>query len=178
MGLLTKLFGSSNEKKTELPEIKREDFVDDSDPNEEIIKTEFGTSMPIDAIYAYIEQDYEEQGYTDAMCNADSSYKESKKTIIINGLKRRFQQVNLRYQQDLRTIDVQICIIEEQGMINTASALKARKETYLEHMHTISTMENDLENGDLKILSMIDSYDRGFLRGLAAKSEILLNHGK
>lgn len=43
--------------------------------------------MPIDAIYAYIKDDYEQMGYDDAMCNADIQYKESKKEIIINKLK-------------------------------------------------------------------------------------------
>ena len=64
-----------------LPEIRREDFVDDSEPNLEsnTITIKYGTGMPIDAIYAYIQDDYEQEGYSDAMCNADMAYKESKK---------------------------------------------------------------------------------------------------
>ena len=54
--------------------------------------------MPIDAIYAYIERDYEEQGYSDSMCNADNSYKEAKKTgksveeIVAKDEKRKAKQ--------------------------------------------------------------------------------------
>ena len=64
--------------------------------------------MPIDAIYAYIQDDYEQEGYSDAMCNADMAYKESKKEIIKNGLKMLFEQVRLRYESDIRDINVQI----------------------------------------------------------------------
>ena len=89
-----------------LPEIKKEDFVDDSEPEPESIYVtiKYGTGMPIDAIYAYIKDDYEQMGYDDAMCNADIQYKESKKEIIINKLKVLFEQVRLRYKGDIRDI--------------------------------------------------------------------------
>lgn len=173
--------GSDNqeiEPQKSLPEIREEDFVDNSDPNEEVVSIPYGTRMPIDAIYAFISKDYEQEGYNDAMCNADSSYKDSKKIIIKNELKRLFEQVGLRYKSDLREIEVQINIVEQQGLINTASALKARKDTFLEHMETMSKMEQSLDNGEQQMLSMIDSYERGFLKGLAAKSDTLLRNGK
>ncbi|MEG1402388.1 hypothetical protein [Bacteroides sp.] len=185
MSIFSKLFGRStsasngdvpsNEGK-QLPEIKKEDFVDDTEPSKELINSSFGTEMPIDAIYAYLERDYEQQGYEDSMCNADNSYKDSKKEIIKNGLKRLFSQVRLRYKDDLRRIDVQINIVEQQGMINTSSSLKAKKETFLEHMKTIDEMEASLINDEPQMLGMIDSYNRGFLKGLAAISQSYLKN--
>lgn len=93
-----------------LPEIKREDFVDDSEPilESNAMTIKYGTGMPIDAIYAYIQDDYEQEGYSDAMCNADMAYKESKKEIIKNGLKMLFEQVRLRYESDIRDINVHL----------------------------------------------------------------------
>lgn len=188
MGFLSSLFGRKNvnvepanqsnlESKT-LPEIKQEVFADHSEPeNKELSSAQYGTKMPIDAVYAFISRDYEEQGYNDAMCNADSSYKDSKKVIIRNELKRLFEQVSLRYKSDLRDIEVQIDIVEQQGLINTASSLKARKETFIEHMNVLNEMEVSLEQGQQQMLSMINSYERGFLKGLAAKSDSLLRNG-
>ena len=66
MGLLSFLFGSKKDVPVQeevsskiLPEIKEEDFVDNSDPNEDLYTVHYGTKMPIDAIYAYINRDYE-----------------------------------------------------------------------------------------------------------------------
>lgn len=171
---------SEEEEKKVLPEIKREDFVNDSDPNDdqEIVYIKYGTGMPIDAIYIYVEKDYEQAGYDDAICNPDSSYKESRKIIIRSGLNRRFEQVRLRYKNDLREIDVQIATLEQQGMMNTSSFLNARRETYSEHLAKIDEMEQKLEKNDIQLLSMLDSYDRGFLRGLAAISQTFLKQDR
>ena len=186
MGLLSFLFGSKKDVPVQdevsskiLPEIKEEDFVDNSDPNEDLYTVHYGTKMPIDAIYAYINRDYEQSGYDDAMVNADSTYKDSKKNIIKNELRRLFEQVTLRYRNDLRDIEVQIEIVEQQGLINTASSLKARKDTYIEHMSVMKDMVESLEKEEPQMMSMVKSYERGFLKGLAAKSDLLLrnNHG-
>lgn len=169
--------GDKDDEDKSLPEIKREDFVDDSDPkNDERIIIRYGTGMPIDLIYAYIDKDYEQVGYDDAICNVDNTYKESKKEIIHNGLKRLFEQVRLKYRGDLRDLDVQIGIVEQQGMINTAEALKARKETFLEHLKTINEMEQCLDKKETQMYSMIYSYERGFYRGLAARAQSYLNN--
>lgn len=183
MGLFKRLFGNTEDSNSavetrQLPEIRREDFVDDSEPKEEVYSVAYGTRMPIDAIYAFIDRDYEQLGYDDAMCNADSAYKHSKKEIIKNELKRLFEQVRLRYKSDLRDIEVQIGIVEQQGLINTSASLKARKDTFVEHMDTMTKMEQALDNEEPQMLGMTRSYERGFLKGLAAKSDILLKNGK
>lgn len=185
MGFLTSLFGSKQlqtdsqnpDSVKSLPEIRQEDFVDNSDPIPQVDQlNNYGTRMPIDAIYAFISRDHEEQGYDDAMCNADSSYKESKKSMIKNELKRLFEQVGLRYKSDLRDIDVQIEFLNQQGLINTSASLKARKETYIEHMEILKNMKSSLDRDEEQLLSMVRSYERGFLKGLVAKSETLLKY--
>lgn len=159
------------------PEIKREDFADDSEPNPEsnTITIKYGTGMPVDAIYAYIQDDYEQEGYGDAMCNADMAYKESKKEIIKNGLKMLFEQVRLRYESDIRDINVQIDIADIQGLTASSMSLKARRDTYNEHPEKINDMELSLDGEDKKMMNMTASYERGFLKGAAAKSESFIN---
>lgn len=160
-----------------LPEIKREDFVDDSEPilESNAMTIKYGTGMPIDAIYAYIQDDYEQEGYSDAMCNADMAYKESKKEIIKNGLKMLFEQVRLRYESDIRDINVQIDIVDIQGLTTSSMSLKARRDTYNEHLKKINDMELSLDREDKKMMNMIASYERGFLKGVDAKSESFIN---
>ena len=59
-------------------------------------------------------------------------------------------------------------------MINTARDLKAQKETYMDHLAEIKKMEEDFDNNQLN-MSVVESYNRGFKRGLAAKTEDYIN---
>ena len=73
---------------------------------------------------------------------------------------------------------MQIATVEQQGMMNTSSILRARRDTYSEHLTKIDEMERKLDENDIQLLSMLDSYDRGFLRGLAAISQTFLKQSK
>lgn len=161
----------------QLPEIKEEDFIDNSDPEEvnNVYKVSYGTGFPIDAIYAFLKQDLEQKGFDDAMVNPENSYKESGVTLIENELRQLFEQVRLRYRNDLRLLQVQIDNMEKQGLPHQAATLYARKETYEEHMAKIDDMEQKVKNKETSIMSPIYTYERGFLKGLSAKSEIILN---
>lgn len=166
---------------TPKPEVDESVFVDYSDPNssqDENKKTvytiSYGTGFPIDMIYSYIVRDFEQKGFDDAMVNPENSYKESGKKLIINELKQLFEQVRLKYRGDLRVIRVHIKNLEEQGLAMQVDQLKAREETYEEHMKKIEDMENKLKQEDESVMSMVFTYERGFLKGLAAKSDIIL----
>ena len=175
MSFFSRLFGHKPKNQTELPEIKENDFLDNSDPStNNLVTIEYGTGLPIDAVYAFLKRNYEDDGFADAMCNIDASYKESKINIIKNELKLIFKQINLRYNNDLKKLNSHISLIEEQGMINTARDLKAQKETYMDHLAEIKKMEEDFDNNQLNI-SVVESYNRGFKRGLAAKTEDYIN---
>lgn len=161
-----------------MPEIPRATFVDDGEPMQDNSNAGYLTGMPIDAIYAFINRDYEQKGYDDAMSDIDGTYMSAKKEIIKNELKRLFEQVSLCYRADIRNIQTHIGVVSAQGLTDTASRLKARLETYNEHLDVIKQMEEDLNNNAPHMLSMIDCYERGFRRGITAKSDILLGNEK
>lgn len=87
----------------------------------------------------------------------------------------RFDQVRLRYESDIRDISVQIDIVETQGLTTTSMTLKARRDTFNEHLSKINEMESSLDREDKKMMNMIASYERGFLKGISAKSESFIN---
>ena len=159
------------------PEIKEEDFVDNSDPDigNNVYQISYGTGFAIDAIYSFIKRDFEQKGFDDAMVNPENSYKESGKTLIKNELMQLFEQVRLKYRNDLRLLQVQIDNMEKQGLPVQAANLYARKETYEEHMKKIEEMEKKIESEEECMMSPIFTYERGFLKGLAAKSQLILN---
>ena len=94
--------------------------------NEEIITIQYGTCMPIDVIYDFINHDYEQDGYEDALINSDAEYCLAKEKIILNKLNQLFSRVLLRYRGDIRNIDVQIANAKSLFALTSASMLVKR----------------------------------------------------
>ena len=143
---------------------------------QKIITIKWGTGMPIDVIFNFIHKDFEEEGYQDALVNSDLQYRETKEGIIRNDLKMLFKRISLRYKNDIREIGVQIENAQKAYALSSASLLQARKETYEEHLAEIAEMERLLDADDPKMITMIESYRRGFLKGIAAITLKFINN--
>lgn len=128
------------------------------------------TGMPIDLIYFYLKEDNEKKGYADALSNPDNSYKEMNKSLIRSNLEVKFKQVILKYTDDLREIDFHIESRSQAGLVDVVEQLRSRKETLRKHMEMLIEMENDLRKDTPYMLGMLMSYERGFMKGLAALS--------
>ncbi|WP_277235964.1 hypothetical protein [Phocaeicola salanitronis] len=154
-----------------LPEIKKEDFVDDIAPEEDnSVTITYGTGMPIDLIYSFLKEDYETKGYDDALANPDLSYREKNKSIIKSNLEIKFKQVRLRYTDVLRDIDFHISSRKQAGLVDLVRELETRKETLEHHLEELNKMEQDFWDEKPYLVGMLLSYDKGFARGLAALS--------
>lgn len=156
-----------------LPEIKEEDFIDNSDPNAK--DTNLSSTMPMDEIYKYLQIDFESRGYEDALSNPDISYRDMNKKLIISNLKVLFKQVKQIYVDSLNKTEFHIKSRAQAGLIDIVELLKNRKDMLDNHMKEILKMEEDLEKGEDYMIGMLLSYERGFLRGLAALSLETLN---
>ena len=130
----------------------------------------YGTGKPIDLIYNFLKDDYESKGYDDALTNPDTSYKEMNKSMIKSSLEIKFRQVHRKYEDDLRTIDFHINSRKEAGLVELVKELETKKEILLQHVKELNTMEQDFINEAPYMMGMLFSYERGFLRGLAALS--------
>ena len=139
-------------------------------PVNNVVTITYGTGKAIDLIYNFLKDDYESKGYDDALTNPDSSYKEMNKAIIKSSLEVKFKQVRRRYQDDLRTIDFHINSRKEAGLIELVKELETKKEILLQHVKELNTMEQDFIDEAPYMMGMLFSYERGFLRGLAALS--------
>ena len=182
-------FGKKPEENVEMiPEVDNEtqESVNDQDaPNNEEQKDEdkkrmititWGTGLPIDVIYNYIHKDFEEEGYQDALINQDATYRDAKITIILNDLSMLFKRITLRYKTDIRRVKVMIENNRQAFALAAASDLEALLETYNEHLAEISKMESMMAANDPKMMTMIESYRRGFLKGNAAVTINFLNN--
>ena len=161
------------EAKKELSEIKEEDFIDNSEPSEQGNSTysvEFGTKLPIDIIYGFLKDDYENKAYHDALTNPDKSYKEMNLEIIRSSLEIKFKQVMLKYEDMLQEIDFHIQSRGQAGLTDLVEQLKSRKNIYEKHVAELNKMKIDLENEEVYMIGIFKSYEVGFTRGLASLS--------
>ncbi len=140
-----------------------------SEKGDDIISIEYGTRMPIDVIYHFINQDNEVIGYQDALANADASYCKAKEAILLNQLKNLFQRVMLRYRDEIRKIDVRIENDRALFALTSAGMWEVRKKTCEDHVAEIEKMREKFEANAPEMMIMVDSYHRGFLKGCAAQ---------
>lgn len=157
----------------EEPSVEQNVLVEET--NEEksvnnVITITYGTGKAIDLIYDFLRDDYESKGYEDALTNPDSSYKEMNKSMIKCSLEVKFKQVRRRYEDDLYTIDFHINSRKEAGLVELVKEFETKKEILLQHVKELNTMEQDFIDEAPYMMGMLYSYERGFLRGLAALS--------
>lgn len=155
-----------------LPEIKEEDFIDNSQPSEEngVYSVEYGSKLPIDIIYGFLKEDYESKAYNDALTNPDKSYKDINISIIRSNLEIKFKQVMLKYEDMLRELDFHIHSRAQAGLTDVVELLKSKKVTYEKHLEELKKMQEDLEKEELYMVGIFRSYEVGFTRGLASLS--------
>lgn len=143
-------------------------------PQREVVTIHYGTNMPIDAIYAFIGHDYEQDGYQDALVNSNAEYCKAKENIILNELRLLFRRIQLRYNGEIRGIDVRIENSRALFDMTTVSTLESRKQTCEEHIAEINRMVEKLEAKSPEMMTMIESYRRGFTKGCAAQTATFL----
>jgi len=87
-----------------------------------------------------------------------------------------FKRIVLKYKSDIRMVNVRIDNAQKALALAAASDMAALRETYEEHLTEIQEMQQQLEANDPKMTTMIESYRRGFLKGIAANAVNFINN--
>lgn len=140
----------------------------EEDGKKNLITITWGTGMPIDVIFNFIHKNFEEEGFQDALVNSDIAYRDIKEKIIRNDLEMLFKRIILRYNRDVRELEFKIDNARKAYALSAAAQLDSLKQTYEEHLSEIEEMQNLLMADDPKMTTMIESYRRGFLKGITA----------
>ena len=175
------LFGTMPKENVEITPSEVENFQEDNNETEtsseekkvvekRLLTITWGTGMPIDVLFNFIHKNFEEEGFQDALVNSDIKYRDTKEKIIRNDLEMLFRRIILRYKNDIREIDVNIDNARKAYALTAASRLQARRETFEEHLNEINEMQQLLNADDPKMTTMIESYRRGFHKGITAKT--------
>jgi hypothetical protein len=163
----------SNKKAT--PESGLNDIQENTANKQDEANNNLVAAMPIDEIYKYLQTDFESRGYDDALCNPDISYRDMNKKLIVSNLRVLFKQVKQIYTDSLSNTEFHIKSRQQAGLIDIVELLKNRKDTLDSHLKEVEKMEQDLDKDEVYMVGMLLSYERGFLRGLAALSLETLN---
>ena len=143
-----------------------------------LITITWGTGMPIDVIFNFIHKNFEEEGFQDALVNSDISYRDAKEKIIRNDMEMLFKRIILCYKKNIREVDVKIGNARQALALGSVSNLEALRDTYEEHLQEITEMQEQLDANNPKMTTMIESYRRGFLKGITALTQNFINNNE
>jgi hypothetical protein len=125
----------------------------------------------IDAIYEFLQYDYESRGYNDALTNPDESYKSDNIKLFAHDLQILIDRSSIYYEELLKEVDFHINSRSRAGLIDLVEELKIKRELVLDHMTKVKALKEEALNGSGSTGRIALSYQRGFMRGLSAISQ-------
>lgn len=131
----------------------------------------------LDAIYAFLQYDYESRGYNDALTNPDESYKADNIMLFHHDLIILIDKSSTYYEDLLKEVDFHINSRTRAGLIDLVEELKIRREMVLDHIEKVKVIRKEAVSGTGSTQRIALSYQRGFMRGLSAISQSKLFNG-
>lgn len=169
---------SGNAAVTMLPVMDKENICPESaHVAEEVAKSEsserkpltvsWATGWPIDVIYGYLHKNYEEKGFNDALVKSDLTFRDMNMGIIRNKILMVFREINLNYDVMKRDIEKRMGDCNAAGLLTTLSDLDTQMAIITTHKEELKQLENDFRNNANEASVPLQSYECGFLRGIA-----------
>ena len=175
---LNKKNESANAAITMLPVLENENRTDESvnttegetgndTPEKKPLTVSYATGWPIDIIYGYLHKNYEEKGFNDAMVKSDLTFRDMNKGIIRNKILMIFNEINLNYDVMKRDIETRMETCSAAGLLTTLSDLEKQMAIINTHKAELDRLEEDFRNNANEASVPLQSYECGFLRGIA-----------
>lgn len=128
----------------------------------------YATGWPIDVIYGYLHKNYEAKGFEDAMLKSDLAFRDMNMNLIRNKILMVFREVNLNYDVKKQDLQTRINTSSAAGLLTTVSELEKTMSTINAHKEELRQLEEDFRNNANEASIPLQSYDVGFLRGVAS----------
>jgi hypothetical protein len=156
----------------EPPRVPKSVFIEENAPDSQSLTFKSnGQKVGIDLIYDFLQVDYERKGYEDALTNPDESYKNDNINLLRLDLAILVQKVDNYYIEILKELDFHIESRKRAGLVDLVLQLNSKREVVLDQMERLNTIKLDIEQKNGITQRIVLSYQRGFLRGLAALSQ-------
>lgn len=128
----------------------------------------YATGWPIDVIYGYLHKNYESKGFDDAMLKSDLAFRDLNMNLIKNKILMVFREINLNYDVMKQDLQTRIDNCNAAGLLTTVSELEKTMSTINTHKEELKQLEADFRNNANEASIPLQSYDCGFLRGIAS----------
>jgi hypothetical protein len=127
-----------------------------------------GQANGIEAVYAFLQADYESRGYNDALVNADNSNKNDGIKLITLDLQLLTRRVINYYDKKIKDLEVQISSRGRAGLLDLVEELRSEKEKAERDLEEVKQLNAEIETGTGMVERIILTYQKGFMRGLSA----------
>lgn len=127
----------------------------------------YATGWPIDVIYGYLHKNYEDKGFADAMVKSDLAFRDLNMSLIRNKILMVFREVNLNYDVMKQDLQVRIDNCNAAGLLTTVAEIEKTMSLIKSHKEELKQLEIDFRNNANEASIPLQSYDCGFLRGIA-----------
>ena len=127
----------------------------------------YATGWPIDVIYGYLHKNNEDKGFNDAMVKSDLTFRDMNMNIIRNKILMVFREINLNYDVMKRDLEIRMDTCSAAGLLSTVSELEKTMSTIKAHKAELKELEEDFRNNEKEASIPLQSYECGFLRGIA-----------
>ena len=154
------------EAKEEIKSIKTPVVASTSE--EKPMTISYATGWPIDVIYGYLHKSYENMGFNDAMLKSDLTFRDLNMSLIKNKILMVFREINLNYDVMKQDLQIRIDNCNAAGLLTTVSELEKTMSTINAHKEELRQLEVDFRNNANEASIPLQSYDCGFLRGIAS----------
>ena len=135
---------------------------------EKPLTVSYATGWPIDVIYGYLHKNYESKGFDDAMLKGDLAFRDLNMSLIKNKILMAFREINLNYDVMKQDLQTRIDNCNAAGLLTTVSELEKTMSTINAHKEELKQLEADFRNNANEASIPLQSYDCGFLRGIAS----------
>lgn len=130
----------------------------------------YATGWPIDVVYGYLHKNYEDKGFQDAMLKSDLAFKDINMRLITNKILMVFREINLNYDVMKQDLQVRIDNCNAAGLLTTVVQLEKNMQLIDVHKKELADLEADFRNNANEASIPLQSYECGFLRGIATVS--------
>lgn len=127
----------------------------------------YATGWPIDIIYGYLHKNYEEKGFNDSMIKGDLAFRDINMNIIRNKILMVFREVNLNYDVMKKDIETRLETCSAAGLLTTITDLENQASIISAHKEELERLEKDFRSDANEASVPLQSYNCGFLRGIA-----------
>ncbi len=130
----------------------------------------YATGWPIDVVYGYLHKNYESKGFDDAMLKSDLAFCDLNMSIIKNKIQMVFREINLNYDVMKQDLQTRVDNCNAAGLLTTVAQLEKNMQLIDVHKKELADLEADFRNNANEASIPLQSYECGFLRGIATVS--------